>query len=67
VVTSANPAGGASAWKAATVDALNPFLNGISCPSTALCVAVDFTGNVVTSTKPTGGASAWKLTVVDAA
>jgi hypothetical protein len=34
-------------------------LNGVSCPSSSLCVAVDEAGNVFTSTNPTGGPSAW--------
>jgi hypothetical protein len=40
-------------------------INGISCPSVTLCVAVDNTGHVLTSTNPTGGASAWTLADVD--
>ena len=42
------------------VDTSGLQLDGISCPSENLCVAVDLGGNVVTSTNPTGGASAWK-------
>ena len=40
-------------------------LEGVSCPSSGLCVAVDRGGNVVTSTNPTGGATAWTVTHVD--
>ena len=34
-------------------------LQGISCPSTTLCVAVDGSGNVLTSTHPTSQTAAW--------
>src|ERR1700729_2755690 len=34
---------------------------GLSCPSSALCVAVDESANVITSTNPTGGAGAWSI------
>src|SRR5919198_4752230 len=52
------------------VDHQPPFsgnlLVGVSCPSTSLCVAVDYSGgNVVTSTNPAGGAAAWTVTNVD--
>jgi hypothetical protein len=40
-------------------------VNGMSCPSSNLCVAVDEVGNVLTSSNPTGGARAWKVTHVD--
>jgi hypothetical protein len=40
-------------------------VNGVSCPSSTLCVAVDEVGNVLTSSNPTGGARAWKVTHVD--
>lgn len=36
-------------------------INGISCPSTSLCVAVDNNGNVVTSADPAGGAGTWTV------
>jgi hypothetical protein len=36
-----------------------PALEGVSCPSASLCVAVDFAGNVLTSTNPTAGSPAW--------
>jgi hypothetical protein len=42
-------------------------LDGVSCPSVSLCVAVDDLGDVVTSTDPTGGASAWSVTDADGA
>ena len=65
VVTSTDPAAGASAWTVDNVDGTNP-LRGVSCPSVSLCVAVDGAGNAVSSTDPAGGASAWKLARVDA-
>jgi hypothetical protein len=34
-------------------------IEGLSCPSTNLCVAVTGHGWVLTTTRPTGGASAW--------
>jgi hypothetical protein len=44
----------------------NTHLEGISCPSVSLCVAVtggrNASGKVLTSTDPTGGASAWQTT-----
>jgi Bacterial Ig-like domain (group 3) len=46
------------------VDGTNA-LEGVSCPSSGLCVAVDQFGNVVTSSNPTGGAAAWTVTHVD--
>lgn len=56
-------AAGSLSWSApALVDhELHPAwgLNGVSCPSASLCVALDEAGNVLTSTNPTGGPSAW--------
>jgi len=40
-------------------------LDSVSCPSAALCVAVDNAGNVVTSARPAGGIPAWQVTNVD--
>jgi hypothetical protein len=73
VVTSTDPTGGASAWTVTHVedDSIPPGLhvgnrlNGVSCPSVSLCVAVDLFGNALTSTNPTGGASAWTVTPID--
>ena len=72
MVTSSNPTGGAAAWKvthvygragcAPTATQAPCSLNGMSCPSTDLCVAVESDGGVVTSSNPTGGAVAWKVT-----
>ena len=41
------------------------YLNGVSCPSSDFCVALDQVGNAVTSSNPTGGKAAWTLTNVD--
>ena len=75
MITSPNPTGGGSSWTVARVDdsktqsntdnAGSVLLRGVSCPSTALCVAVDAAGNAVVSTDPTGGATAWTTTHVD--
>src|ERR1700723_3857852 len=42
-----------------------PYLDGVSCPVSGLCVAVDSFGNVVTSTDPTGGSGGWSVSDVD--
>jgi hypothetical protein len=62
VLTSTNPTGGAAAWTATT---LYRSFNGVSCPTTTLCVAAvndPNAGVVLTSTDPTGGAGAWSST-----
>jgi hypothetical protein len=41
--------------------------DGIACPSTSLCVAVDHDGNVVTSTHPAAETSAWSATHAEGA
>ncbi len=65
VLSSTNPAGGPTAWTLTHADtnrsygcgggglACQPPLVGISCPSTLLCAAVDFSGNVLTTRTPT--------------
>src|SRR5450759_3512373 len=63
-------AGSSLTWAAPVlVDPQPPFLGnllaGVSCPTSGLCVAVDWSGNVVTSSNPTGGAAAWTVTNVD--
>ena len=80
VVTSTDPAGGAGAWSRAVVDTwysqscgkYDQFpcptaLIGVSCPSTGLCVAMDFIGGTLTSTDPAGGAAAWTRKQIDSA
>ncbi|HEV3320705.1 MAG TPA: hypothetical protein VG147_00765 [Solirubrobacteraceae bacterium] len=75
VVSSTDPAGGASAWQFAQVggeysrregcDEVPLCMLGISCPSTSLCVAVGANGRVLVSSDPTGGAGAWSQSEVD--
>ena len=47
------------------VDHQPPFagngINGVSCPTTSFCVAVDSAGNVLTSANPTGPATGWTV------
>ncbi len=65
IAASTNPTGGAAAWSYGSV-AGNHDLFGVSCPSTALCVASDFNGgNMLSSTDPAGGASTWMSAAVD--
>jgi hypothetical protein len=42
-------------------------LNGVSCASPALCVAVDYAGNALISTDPAGGARTWTIADIDGA
>jgi len=75
VITSSTPLGGRSMWTVAHVDgsdcAVSPtkvppcMLTGVSCPTVALCAAVDNNGNVITSSKPTGTAADWTVSHVD--
>ena len=72
VITSSNPTGGAAAWTVTNVDGFTggdtPFMSVVTCPSEALCVAVDTNDDsVATSINPTGGAAAWKVTKLPAA
>ena len=61
VITSTDPTDRAI-WNAARVDAHD--LRMVSCPSEALCVAIDRSGDVLTSSAPTRGASAWSVSAV---
>jgi len=58
VLTSTNPAGGASAWQKTNIDGTTP-LTDVECQEGG-CIAVDGLGNVLISSSPTGGASTWK-------
>jgi hypothetical protein len=58
VLTSTNPAGGASAWHSATI-APGKILFGLTCPSVSLCVTSDSNGTLYASANPAGGAPAW--------
>ncbi len=65
VVASANPLGGASAWKASRLPgAPNP--EGLSCSPTGLCVEVardpeQFSQVALVSSDPAGGAGTWSI------
>jgi hypothetical protein len=61
------PSGTVSGSTTASVDLGINDLNGISCPTTSLCVAVDSAGNIEESTKPAGAASTWKRVKIDVA
>ncbi len=75
-LVSTDPTGGASEWTATHVDTnlsygctgtgltCQPPLVGISCPTVALCAAVDFSGNLLTTTDPTA-ALPWTSTPTD--
>ncbi|MHB1835388.1 MAG: hypothetical protein ACYCXW_10510 [Solirubrobacteraceae bacterium] len=69
VLTSSDPAGGASAWSSPVqIDSAassGQQLNGISCPSSSFCAATDSAGNVLTSQDPAGGAAAWATADAD--
>ena len=59
ILSSTNPAGGASAWKSIRVPD-GEDLTDISCPTTSFCLAVGARGGLWLSTNPTGGASDWR-------
>jgi len=60
VITSTDPAGGASAW---TVSYLgySSNLTGVSCTSGGTCVATYGSGQVAASSDPAGGSFAWTV------
>ena len=71
VVTSIDPTGGVGSWTAAHIDdatvpcshiTCQALLDGVSCPSASLCVAVDDAGYVFSSANPSAGPSAWTAT-----
>jgi len=73
-LASTDPTGGAAAWTIVHIDtatsygctgtglACQPPLTAIACPSTTLCAAVDFSGNLLTSANP----APWTITPTDA-
>lgn|GEM_PF-6209509 len=66
ISVSSNPFSSTPSWSTpAGISSGPPAVNSISCPSTALCVAVGY-GEVVTSTDPAGGISKWTAVPVDA-
>jgi hypothetical protein len=75
IASSSDPTGGAGAWNvvyagegpfegASDPVISNRQIQGVSCPSTRLCVAVTTLGQIYTSTDPTGPASAWSVTEI---
>jgi hypothetical protein len=73
---STDPAAGVPSWSATTIDSSSPphsypdvpHLDGVSCPSTSLCVAVDSRGDSVTSTNPAAASPNWSTpTAIDSA
>jgi hypothetical protein len=81
IAMSTDPTGGVGAWHTTKIDSgqvcrvnicasvgrgpAEPPLGAISCPSTSLCVAGDWDGNVLTSTDPIGGSDSWSSAYVD--
>jgi hypothetical protein len=60
------PARGPLVWSAPMgIDSVP--INGLSCPSIALCVAVDNAGRALSSTVPVGGARTWQTADIDGA
>lgn len=57
LVTSTDPAGGASTWRKEHFDG-----GLVSCPSVSLCAANGPDGEVLTSTQPAGGVATWHAT-----
>jgi hypothetical protein len=79
IASSTNPTGGSGAWDFVyagegpwektdewpTEEISGRQIQGVSCPSAQLCVAVTNQGNIYTSTNPTGSAAAWKVTEIE--
>jgi hypothetical protein len=72
IASSTDPSGGPGAWKVVYAGegpyegASGPVISsrqvqGVSCPTTRLCVAVTTLGQIYASTDPTGPASAWSV------
>jgi hypothetical protein len=65
VFTSTDPAAGAGSWNQRTLNLMDHEsgvllgFTALSCPTTSLCVASDWLGNIWVATNPSGGASAW--------
>jgi hypothetical protein len=60
VFASSNPGGGASSWSEVAVNpGHNHVINGVSCPSSGLCVLATEGGRVVTSTDPFARTPTW--------
>ncbi|MGP8058695.1 MAG: hypothetical protein ACLP9C_03555 [Acidimicrobiales bacterium] len=76
VYTSTDPTGGTKSWVGTEADTyavqicegcvnLANSLVGVSCPTPALCVAIDPIGDVLTSTDPGADAPSWTITALD--
>jgi hypothetical protein len=74
--TSTDPTGGTTAWTGTEADTfavqicsgcvnLANSLVGVSCPTPALCVAIDPIGDVLTSTDPGANAANWTITALN--
>jgi hypothetical protein len=69
VLSTQDPTGSAKAWSVAQVDpnsaenciggACSAVINGLACPSSKLCIAVDSAGDEIYSTDPNGGSRTW--------
>jgi hypothetical protein len=62
-LASDDPAGGASAWHAQTIDSAE--LLAVSCSAAGACVAVDADGNALASADPLAPAPTWSTTTID--
>lgn len=58
---------GCAFWLARAGQIATGALEGVSCPSVVLCVAVDNAGEVLTTTDPEAGATGWKPADIDGA
>ena len=79
IASSTNPTGGSAAWSVVyagegpwentdswpTPEISGRQIQGVSCPSPSLCVAVTDQGNIYSSTNPTGPASGWSVAQID--
>jgi len=78
IASSTNPTSGAAAWSFGHAgEGASPYIpddapqisgrqiQGVSCPSLNLCVAVTSQGNIYSTTRPTGPASEWAVTPID--
>gem|GEM_PF-2374060 len=74
--TSTDPTGGTNSWVGTETDTfavqicsgcvnLANSLVGVSCPTPALCVAIDPIGDVLTSTDPGAGVPSWTITALN--
>ncbi len=65
VLTSTDPTGPISAWRATGIPGSDPL--AVTCPSASLCVTVGGLGEVAVSSDPLGGSSAWSAGAIDGA